>query len=170
MRVESSKMYHEDPRGGDGAEHTTPSRLLRVVGVAGHLPRSGRQAQRSQHPLFAPHLSGGRDGQSGQSEENVSKQVLWFTGPLDGRGKNREVRRGAAPEAVGSTRGARGGTSGSCHLHTELGTVQPGWQGAPASQWLQGSRLLPIPGLEEVLGEDQQPTEVSQGADYCRGQ
>lgn len=51
MRVESSKMYHEDPRGGDGAEHTTPSRLLRVVGVAGHLSRSGRQAQRSQHPL-----------------------------------------------------------------------------------------------------------------------
>lgn len=163
MRVESSKMYHEDPRGGNRAEHTTPSRLLRVVGVAGHLSRSGRQAVVTASPLFAPHLSGGRDGQSGQSEENVSKQVLRFTGPLEGRGKNGEVRRGAEPEAVGSTRGARGGTAGSCHLHMEVGTVQAGWQGAPASSWLQGSRLLPIPGLEEVLGEDQQPTEVSRG-------
>lgn len=79
------------------------------------------------------------------------------------------MRRGPAPEAVGSTRGARGGTAGSCHLHTEVGTVHPGWQGAPASRWLQGSRLLPIPGLEEVLGEDQQPTEVSRGGRLLQG-
>lgn len=68
-------MCHEDPREGHRAEHTTPSRLLGVVGVVGHLGMAGKPRGHSI-PSLALHLSGGRDGQSGQSEENVSKQVL----------------------------------------------------------------------------------------------
>ena len=143
MRVESSKIYHKDPSEGHRAENTTTSRLLGAVGFVGYLGVVGKP-HGHRVPSFALHLSGGRDGQSGQSQENVSKQVLWFTGLLDGRGKKGEVRGGVEePEAVRSTGEARGGTAGSCHLHVEMEAVQEGWPGALDSWWLQESWFFP---------------------------
>lgn len=133
--------------------------LLSQAGCPAWPSRSGGKHHSQSTLSLALHPSGGRDGQSGESQEDASKQVLWFTGALDGQGKNGEVRGEAEPEAI-STGGARGGTAGSCHPHMEVEAVQEGWRGAPTSWWLQESWLRAIPDLMEVLGEDQQPREV----------